>query len=467
MSTFITSSSSNSSPPRAVLFLDVDGVLATKRCLTEDVHEEDSSLFFAHQLCPAVHGYFTPLEKSKIENLKTILDILPYVKIVISSTWRIDPNLMAFLLEALKAGGIDTKEVVLGGTPYSRRVGSCRGSEILEWLRINPEYNENFVIVDDEHQASFMSCRLADRVVKTEMHGDERNQGLSQEAVEKVLQLFFTPREHLDFAASSSVPVPPTPNAPPVEKVEGPKLVFLCGVPGIGKDSLCDYILEHFPVEFQLYKCYSQDQFAKQYGPQKGLACQQAVETALASGYSVILKRNNHMARDRKAYVDIAWHLGATTAAIVPKEFQSNKSIILLQIACRNAMNRTRPGGEGHETLSDGRIVPAVCSSFFKNFEPPTEDEVNFIHSIEYLTNIKQDEQWNVYPNGTPAKSLSADQMAEFERFVPHSTDPRTGAQTSLSFCQPANTMEYERHQRSKQSIAEDFVRIMTEIGFI
>jgi hypothetical protein len=278
----------------AVLFLDVDGVLAMQRCAMEEYEEGDESLYFVNQLCPFITTHITPLEKSRVAMLKWVIDQIPQLKIVITSTWRIDISMRTFLVCALESAGIQTSEVVLGDTPITH---SCRGSEIREWLNMHPIYWDNFVIVDDEHMSSFVAYGLADRCVQTLMHGEASLQGLSYEAAERIVCLFRTPHE-------GSLPLPPVAAAAPSP---GPKLVFLCGIPGIGKDSLCDYVCQHFPVEFQWFQCFSQDQFAAAYGPQKGLACQQAVESALADGYSVILKRNNHTIQDRRAYVEMAW----------------------------------------------------------------------------------------------------------------------------------------------------------------
>lgn len=274
----------------------------------ERYDDRDDSLYFVSQLCPAITARISPLEKSRVAVLKWIIEQIPHLKIVISSSWRFEADMYAFLLSALEAGGINTAQVVLGGTPYDRNSQSCRGSEIVQWLSSNPIYGENFVIVDDGHITSFDFCGLSHRFVKTWMHGDESKQGLCQEAAEKILHLLLPSVESsvpllMDHSESflSSAP------APVIHYDQGPKLIMLCGMPGIGKDSLCDFVFQHFPQEFHAYQCFSQDQFAEAYGPQKGLACRQAVEYALASGYSVILKRNNHTRRDRQAYVELAW----------------------------------------------------------------------------------------------------------------------------------------------------------------
>ena len=208
------------------------------------------------------------------------------MKIVISSTWRINQNMCTFLYNALECGGINVSQVVLGGTPciQGTTTSSCRGSEIVEWLNTHPEYMENFAIADDDHVESFVRCGLVDRLVQTSMHGTEHEQGLNEEAAEKILRILCHSYEVIPSAGA----------------IQKPRLVFLCGIPGIGKDTLCDSVCKGFPNEFQHYRCYSQDEF------QNGLACRQAVEIALSCGYSVILKRNNHTQQDRRAYVEIA-----------------------------------------------------------------------------------------------------------------------------------------------------------------
>jgi hypothetical protein len=62
---------------RAVLFLDVDGVLAMHRCALEEYDSGDESLYFVQQLCPAITAFVTPLEKSRVAMLKVCYDLSP------------------------------------------------------------------------------------------------------------------------------------------------------------------------------------------------------------------------------------------------------------------------------------------------------------------------------------------------------------------------------------------------------
>ncbi len=178
-----------------VVFLDVDGVLTMSRALLEDYEVDDDDLYFAHILCPHLRGFIVPIEKRPIKCLKWIIDHIPDLKICISSTWRQEPNMREFLLVCLKAGGIDVDDVIVGDTPRL----SCfdgRGKEILQWIENHPEYQNNFVIIDDSHEESFEKWQLTHRFVKTIMYGDEwEDEGLNMQAAEKAL-LILTGANH-------------------------------------------------------------------------------------------------------------------------------------------------------------------------------------------------------------------------------------------------------------------------------
>jgi len=437
----------------SVLFLDVDGVLVTRRCLNEDYEEDDETLFFFHELCPHITSHVSPIEKSKVSMLKWIIDQIPHLKLVISSTWKVDETMMTFLIAALEASGI-VSSTVLGTTPS----GMSRGAEIASWLETHPEYQSNFVIVDDGHELSFAEFNLAHRFVKTEMiTSNEEEEGLGAVAAAKIVELLRVDNvvqvrydddgcdnDGFKIVKKSGKRRQKTKESEQGRNMdESPKLVFLCGVPGLGKDSLCDFILKHCPDKFQHFRCFSQDQFVN--SPNKKAACLEAVERTLASGLSVVLKRNNHAARDRDAFVQIAGRLGVPTVAIVPAELHDCMSVALLQTACWSAVNRALR--EGHETLFDAHIVPAVCSSFFRSFEQPTEKEMMFVRTLRYLAEP---------PEGT--RELDARTLSEFQSFVPF-----VGG--VLSFCTP--TLHASRGRRKLEDIARDFICILENISFI
>lgn len=163
---------------KSLIFLDVDGVLASKRCLLGEFDEDDQTLFFS-----SIHysGVVTPLEKQCIKNLKKIIDSC-HSKICISSTWREDESMTNFLLEALRDGGIDTSVVVIGSTESMGSIRGGRGAEISEFLKKNP--TDDFIILDDDHADSFARFALTHRYIKTNIDG-----GLSDVNVEEASRL--------------------------------------------------------------------------------------------------------------------------------------------------------------------------------------------------------------------------------------------------------------------------------------
>ena len=126
-----------------VIFLDVDGVLNTEECDDAPKEgEEGSEAFLYHENTPV------PLLKRSLDDLRRVL-LQTDAKIVISSSWRLE--LLTKILEALSPS---EETVVIGLTPDLSNSWAGRGEEVREWL----EQNENcsrFVVVDDEHLASF------------------------------------------------------------------------------------------------------------------------------------------------------------------------------------------------------------------------------------------------------------------------------------------------------------------------
>lgn len=107
-----------------VVFLDCDGVLATKRCM-----------LYADPCPELLHDAEgiedTPLERRCLSELKRVVDETG-AKVVLSTTWRLDPEQRRFLVHALEEFGI----VVIGDTPDSHE---GRGYQIAAWLREHPE----------------------------------------------------------------------------------------------------------------------------------------------------------------------------------------------------------------------------------------------------------------------------------------------------------------------------------------
>ena len=153
--------------PRNVIFLDVDGVLATTRSMLSDYEEGDATLIFDPR------GQEFPLERSCVAQLLRLVEAAAAV-VVLSSTWRLEPGMRRFLLEALAAGGIG-EAVVVGSTPNlpgGGRLGG-RGAEVRAWLADqHPLSVARFVLLDDGHAESFAAHELSGSFVQTAMdHG--------------------------------------------------------------------------------------------------------------------------------------------------------------------------------------------------------------------------------------------------------------------------------------------------------
>lgn len=135
-----------------VIFLDCDGVLANARSHTWEFDETDPSLFH-HPT-----NELAPLERRCLAELQRIVEATG-AAIVLSTTWRVDAGMRAFLVSALTPFA-----QVVGDTPN----GSNRGSEVAAWLAAHPTV-PSYVILDDGHEEGFERAGLTDRFVQTVM----------------------------------------------------------------------------------------------------------------------------------------------------------------------------------------------------------------------------------------------------------------------------------------------------------
>ena len=131
-----------------VIFLDVDGVLNTEECDNAPKEgEKGSEAFLYHENTPI------PLLKRCLDNLQFVLQQTD-AKIVISSSWRLFPERLELLTKVLEALSPSEEPVVIGITPDLSNSWSGRGEEVRAWLEQNKNCSR-FVVVDDEHLASF------------------------------------------------------------------------------------------------------------------------------------------------------------------------------------------------------------------------------------------------------------------------------------------------------------------------
>lgn len=114
-----------------VIFLDFDGVLNSEASFRLEVRKRTERI--QDTLCPV-----------NCSNFQFILEKVPDVQVVISSTWRVLHELN-WLKEKLSSYNIDSSRVI-GITP--RVFSGYRGKEIKEWLEDHSEVTD-FVIIDD------------------------------------------------------------------------------------------------------------------------------------------------------------------------------------------------------------------------------------------------------------------------------------------------------------------------------
>jgi len=138
----------------AVLFLDIDGVLNSDR------------FRFAQPWGVREVDMFDPAAVATLNAITRRWQL----KLVISSSWRVMPDLEAIL----RAKGIEAE--IIGLTPHAE---GPRGFEIAEWLVGHPEIT-SFVILDDDADMG----ELTDHLVRT----DHRH-GLVPEDVERVARV--------------------------------------------------------------------------------------------------------------------------------------------------------------------------------------------------------------------------------------------------------------------------------------
>lgn len=137
-----------------VLFLDFDGVLNINSKIQEK-------------------GKFY---KPAVINLEYLLNKIPELRIVVSSSWRhkgIDQ-----VRDMLKENGIDPRRVVdITGNEQSKDERDHRGFQVECWLKKHPEV-KNFAILDDN--SDFVP--LKNKLVKTNSY-----EGLTQRKVEELI----------------------------------------------------------------------------------------------------------------------------------------------------------------------------------------------------------------------------------------------------------------------------------------
>jgi len=153
--------------PRRIIFLDCDGVLANYRSQLMDYEDDDPTLI--HDSA----GRELPLERACVVELARVCEATG-AEIVLSTAWRLRPEMRAFLVGALEGAGLQ----VVGDTPSASEGG--RGAEVVAWLQQQQAGEadtclevRSFVILDDDHRQSFHDAGLKSRCVETLMHAPQ------------------------------------------------------------------------------------------------------------------------------------------------------------------------------------------------------------------------------------------------------------------------------------------------------
>jgi hypothetical protein len=152
------------------LFLDIDGVLVSIKG-----NKEHNGAGFP--LRPGAHEMYTRRQirericwgSEAVNALKAIIELVPDLKIVISSTWRKGSSLRewekmfaAFDIPFIVVGRtVEMWGEIPGSDPIRRAV---RGDEIQEWLDRHPE-TTSFLILDDD--LDMLPYQLEKHFIKT------------------------------------------------------------------------------------------------------------------------------------------------------------------------------------------------------------------------------------------------------------------------------------------------------------
>ena len=134
---------------RAVLFLDMDGVL------NEEAPESFDRLAMSSRVLPHL-----------VAELNLVLARAPWARIVVSSSWRYMIHGGAMTVQGfeymLRTHGCAVVDKVIDVTPKDESI-PLRGDQILAWLDAHPV--EHWAAVDDTDCSSMQ--KLGDRFVKT------------------------------------------------------------------------------------------------------------------------------------------------------------------------------------------------------------------------------------------------------------------------------------------------------------
>lgn len=146
------------------IFLDVDGVLNNKKHYKK-LHKKYGGKFFAESM---------PFNPRSLKNLRKIVK-KTNAKIIISSSWRRDPECMIVLKARLTEYGLKIHDT-------TKFINGSRGLEITEWL--NRRHNSYKYIIIDDNTYDSMDVSHFGKLVLTNC-----NNGLDWIATRKAIKL--------------------------------------------------------------------------------------------------------------------------------------------------------------------------------------------------------------------------------------------------------------------------------------
>lgn len=112
-----------------------------------------------------MNGMREALSETSCSNLQYVLDLVPSLRIVISSTWRLYHSMMD-ICQMLGERYVDAKRVV---DKTSVMMSGPRGREIALWLKDNPKI-KRFVVLDDDAEAHIFAADKRCLSIKTDHH---------------------------------------------------------------------------------------------------------------------------------------------------------------------------------------------------------------------------------------------------------------------------------------------------------
>jgi hypothetical protein len=171
----------------------------------------------------------------------------------------------------------------------------------------------------------------------------------------------------------------------------------MVGLPGTGKDTVAEKLLQQFPGAVSI----SQDSYGKGFYPNPKTGSKGALVPLLKDGKTVFICRNNFSVWDRKKVVGLLRDNGYTIIAIVPSELQSlDENFAKLYLAsvagaaCRLSLDASGKV-TGHETLlpidrktrkADMSVLGKVTLAFALRYVEPTSKEVDAIVRVPFLS---------------------------------------------------------------------------------